>query len=174
MFFLLFHLLTFTSYAQDPVTSQIEDTTQELMKIRQEQQKAYDSIMKNFSLSNPFGTENSSQIERIRNFFNKPTVRALYRFFSSPQFMQAGGKIVQHPHKVYIFYAELTLFLFLALYRAWRTSLIPKSSWLRTLWLHLYTSVLYLGLAVTIIPWMVFGEPYRQILFELFQVLRTL
>lgn len=164
MLFLLFHLFSFSTFAQTPITAQINDSAQELIELRKQQQKAVESITFNNPLSQVFGTESNQKIDWIRNFFNHPVIRALYQFFSSQKFMQAASKIVQHPHKIYVVYAELILFLIMMLYRAWRTSVIPKSSWTRILWLHFYTSIVYLALAMTLVPWIVFGEPYRQIL----------
>ncbi len=85
-----------------------------------------------------------------------------FQLLNNQKFVDSINKIWKHPQRNYVLYTQLGFFIFMIFFKAWRKS---KASNLFTgIWVSFYCFVLFWSLSLFLIPSVMFGEPYQEIL----------
>lgn len=169
--------LTVSAFAQSPPIA--DDPANELIEIQKKQQAAYDSInrLNPFSKdygkpkdpSSAIGQMDHSTLDKLEALLSNRAVQSFLKFFSSPTFALGIEQVVNSPNKMWILYTEIAWFIFLIFFRAWKTSKLSASNWIRILWLNLWTFAAYAA-GTVVIPWIYLGAPYYRMLQGALQV----
>lgn len=155
-------------------------TIQELVREQNAQKAAYEGLnqvnlmSQNFSKTitpNTASLQNHPLIQTVQKFISLQKVQALLKYLSSPQFLGHFQTIQKNPNKMNLIYAQIGLFLFFILYRAWKSPSLLTGRWIKIIWIRLWTGLVYFALAGFILPWLFLGDSYYQIGVGLFQIL---
>lgn len=106
--------------------------------------------------------EMSVQMERIKQVMNNPAVKSYMQLLNTPEFTEGAKALVNHPQKAYVAYGEIALFVILIFVKAWRSS--RTKHWAAQLWVSFSTYAIGMVLGSVVIPGLVFGEPYWNLL----------
>jgi hypothetical protein len=158
----------------DPNNAMHDNTAEELMQQKLKQQAAYDQLNQNNPFSNQFGQaptgpnpqlnpELAAKLAFVQRMLASPATQAFLGFFSSPVFTSAVEQILKSPNRMALLYTQAGWFVFLLLFRAWRSSKLAGKSWYWGLWLNLWTSVVYSAVAAVVIPTFWLGSAYTDI-----------
>ena len=144
----------------------VETLTAELTRMRAEQQKAWATINANNPFSSglsPGGVQaGTGPFAQINHLLSQPAIQAYMRFFNSPAFSKGYEQVVHSPNRMMLLYSELGLFVLLLILRAWRYSKCVH--WAAKLWVRIWTLGLFWICAIVVVPWVVLGDPYYQVL----------
>jgi hypothetical protein len=157
------------AHSPQPGGTSDDDPAAELMKVREQQLKAYGSINSSNPLSADFaGVGNlpkDGPFGKLAGILSNPAVQAYLQFFSNPAFSDGMSKIVQSPNRLNLLYGEVGLFLFMIIFRAWRFA--KADHWAKKLWTNLWTFVMGIVLAAALPVVLIDG--YLQTLQGLFE-----
>jgi hypothetical protein len=150
---------------------------EELQRARDEYQKAFQSL----NHLNPFsagygekkdldplqeGGEAFEQFgdsgKQLAELLNHPAVQGYLRFFQNPEFSEGMRGLAEHPRRNTLFIAQAVFFLLFIIFRAWRTS--KSGGWFGRLWTKTWTFFAYVFVAVAVLPAMVLGSAYLDVL----------
>lgn len=106
----------------------------------------------------------SGPAAQLQKLLSNPAVQGYLRFFNSPSFAQGAHVIAESPKRKTLFWVEGIWLLLMFFSRSWRLSKLATSNWGQVLWVNGTHFVLMWGGALIAIPWILFGEPYRQVL----------
>ena len=147
-----------------------------------QQQKALQQSIAPINQLNPFSADYGKKLDpsivispnssmaNVQTFLSNGMIQAGMRLLASPAFSKAMAQITESPKRLMILYCEMAWLLFFLVFRAWRRSKLSIGSWIQALWLHLWTTILFIAVGSFLIPLGVLGEPYSLILRELWKV----
>ncbi len=154
-----------------------DDPAAELMKIRAEQQKAYESINTSNPLSTDFkrlGTDLSAPagpLGQIQQLLNHPLAKGSIALLSNPVLAKSMDQVLTSPNRMNLLYCEIAFVLFMLIFKTWKVG--RAESFKGRLWVHAWTfAVFWIG-SLGVIPWAVLGSPYYQTLAGMAQALRS-
>jgi len=98
----------------------------------------------------------------IHRLLSQPAVQAYLKLFSNPEFTAGINQIIQSPNRMQLLYTEIGWLIFLMVFRSWRTSRFTH--WASRLWIRVYCFCGYWAGAVIVIPWILLGQPYAQLI----------
>lgn len=113
----------------------------------------------------------SGPAEQLRALLSNPAVRSYLRFFQSSAFAEGAQAIAQSGNRKTLIWVEVIWFLLMFLSRSRSLSQVSTSSWGRVLWINLSHLIILWAGALIAIPWILFGEPYRKVIWGFFSVL---
>jgi hypothetical protein len=138
-----------------------DDPAAELIRLRAEQSKAYESLNALNPFSESYGkiqgavTAATGPVAQLQKLLSQPAVQGYLKLFSSPAFSQGVDQVLKSPSRMTLLYAELGWIVFMLIFRAWRFS--KSTHWAARLWTRFWTFVL--------------GEPYIQTVSGMIEVL---
>lgn len=116
------------------------------------------------------GGKSSGAADQLKSLLSNPAVRGYLQFFQSPAFADGAKSIAQSGNRKTLIWVEVIWFLLMFLSRARSLSRIATSSWGQVIWINLsHMVVLWTG-ALIAIPWVLFGEPYRKVIWGFFSI----
>lgn len=139
------------------------DEAEDLAKELEQRQKQVQGIVD--SLQKKVGGSAAAQ-ENVEKAKQKIIALA-----SDDKFLKNIQSLWSHPDRNQVMIYQGLFFLFMLIFKAWRQA--ATKNWFMRLVMGLFLSVItWVGLAF-IIPWIVFGEPYKQVLITLWNVIRS-
>ena len=115
----------------------------------------------------PMLGDSAEQLEKLLSSSNAQKWIAV---ISDSRLRASAEALANSPRRMTLIYAEIGWFIVLLVFRAWRFSKVVK--WYRRLWVSAYSLGLYWLGSAYLLPWLVFGEDYRQLVFGLIRILR--
>ncbi len=153
-------------------SSENKDIT-EIQQVQNQNNATYGALNRLNTLSDQSGAPLSQDpnvpvtspgLEQIEKFLSSPPGQALMKFFSSPHYSALSDQILKNPNKAQLWYAQIGWFVFFLIFRAWRASRLDPDQWIRKIFLYLWTMVVFVAVSVSLIPWLILGDPYIQVL----------
>lgn len=141
-----------------------EESFEDLQKFQKEMEQTVQKIQKmvlGTGKSTGAGAPSDSQLEHWRIKF--------FHLLNDQKFVDAINKIWNHPQRNYMLYTQLGLFIFMIFFKAWRKS--AASNWLSSLWVSFYCFVLFWGLSLFLIPLVMLGQAYQDVLSALWKTI---
>lgn len=175
-FFLLLYSLCLPCFGDEAQSTDelLHDPSSELIQEKQKQIDAYRSLNAVNPLSEDYGQKSTQEsainspllthIAQFQKLLSNPAFKKFMNQLSSPQMSSAAIKLTQHPNLKYLGYWELGWFIFFIFFRAWRSSKLTQGNWIKSIWMKVWTSILYFSVSSFIIPFLVLGEPYQEVL----------
>ena len=108
---------------------------------------------------------------QLQSLLSNPAVQGYLKLFSRPSFAQGAEKLVQHHNRTLLIRVELVWFLLMFFSRSWRLSKLSTSNWGQVVWVNFSHMIFMWAGAVIALPWILLGDPYRQVLAGFLQVL---
>lgn len=124
----------------------------------------------------PLGTSGESKsmsgpAAQLQKLLSNRAVQSYLKLFSSPKFADGAETIAKSPNKKTLIWVEIVWFLLMFLSRSARLSKLSTSSWGQVVFVNFSHFIVMWSVALIVIPWILFGEPYRQVLAGFWQVL---
>lgn len=168
----IFTLLPPLSRAAD--SNSLQDEVHEADHVREEYTKSYQQINQLNPLSSEYKPQSLSDsplspgshdapYDKVKKLLANPIVHKTLKALSNPTWSQVIHQILDHPNRNYIFIGEGVWFLFLIVFRAWRSAKIPPIRWFRRLFLTFWTFVMYVAGSIAV-PYFFIGTPYLNLL----------
>jgi hypothetical protein len=125
-----------------------------------------------FNVANPLADDANTQrlmstpgaLAEMQKLLQNPLVQRYVKIMSNPAILNKMNALITHPKRMNMVYSEIGLFLFLIVFRAWRSS--KYEHWLGRAWVGFYSFFLGLILALVVVPAFVFGSIYIQFINE--------
>lgn len=146
-----------------------DGTLEDLERARAAQQKAYQELNE----ANPFAQHpglpsgalpTAPPKTQLGQLLANSWLQKYLRFLAREDFQRLVQRLVDHPHRNWLFIGQaLWLIVFLAL-RAWRLSKVAVTQWARVLWITLWSFIVYAAGVTIGVPWLVFGDLWAQVL----------
>jgi hypothetical protein len=145
-------------YTGETTDNNVKDDMSEIIK---HNQKIADSV----NALNPLtwtapkqsGTEPLKLDDKISLSSIPNWLPALMKFFT-PKMAAAFEDVRNNPNRKYLFFGEIGLLLAVITLRSWRKS--KAKNWFARFWITIWTSLVFFGSAVLILPWIFFGYSY--------------
>ena len=145
----------------------LDDASVEALRLRVEQQKAYQSLNNVNPMSTEYdpnsgvtaGTGPAGDFQRL---LAQPAVQSYLKIFSNPVFSKGVDQVLKSPRRMELLYAELGFIVFMIIFRAWRFS--KCTHWTGKLWTSIWTFGFFWVGSGVLVPWLVLGEAYTQLM----------
>lgn len=147
-----------------------DDPSAELIRAHEKAAKQFESFNANNPLSHDFkaggegglGMPQGVAAQKLNALMTNPMLQGYMKLLSNPGFTENIKKIMNHPNRVTLFFAELAWIVVMIVVRAWRFSLV--SHWTRKVWVNIWTMVLFWGGSSVVVPTVVLGDIYLNTL----------
>jgi hypothetical protein len=168
--FILLLVITFSYniYSQDEASSDVEGFNESESKILKEK---ISGLSKNGIVDGKSqkGLSGNSVLppRKKQEIVGESNCREL---FQNEKFYSGFLGIVKHPNLKFLLYLEIGLIIFIIILRTWRLSLVTH--WLGRFSVNTTTTILYWACAAGLIPFMVLGDSYIDILSGIIEFLK--
>jgi len=137
------------------------DGVEDLAKELEQRQKQVQGIVVGLQKKVGGGTVAQENVEKVK--------QKIIALASNEKFLQNIQSLWSHPDRNQLLVYQGLFFLFMLIFKAWRQA--ANKNWFMRLLVGLFLSVItWVGLAF-VIPWIVFGDPYKEVLLTLWKVL---
>lgn len=110
----------------------------------------------------PTSAASAAQVEKIQQLLSNPAVQGYLSLFSNPSFTSGIEQVMKSPNRMNLLYAEIGLFVFMLVFRAWRMS--KPSKWYGRMWTNAWTFGMGWGLSALVLPSLIIGPGYVAVL----------
>lgn len=146
-----------------------DDASAELMRKRQEMMKAYEQVNSNNPLSTDFSATQAlgsvaptGAMAELQKLMQNPMVQSYMKLFQDPAVVGGLNFVMNHPDRQKWMYAQAGLILLMIIFRAWRQS--KRDHWFGKMWVSFYSFCLGTVLSVAVLPTVIFGTKYMDLL----------
>lgn len=111
-------------------------------------------------------------LTEARKYLGGPTSQRLAWMLSDAEFIRAAQEIRAHPNLNGFLGSEAVWFILTWVLRLWRSAATRpgRKGLLKRIWIRFWVNALWILGAAVMIPWFVFGEPWRVVLQKIFVV----
>ena len=138
------------------------------------QKPAIQNTSGDFTASLPPGLVGAGIITQINAVLSNPIVQKFLQLLSNPTSMGFVNRIERNPNLQMVLYCQIGWLVFFMFFKAWRMSRLSSENWFALVWLKLWSFALYIVMAAFVIPWQLLGDPYYQLVTNMFQTILSL
>jgi hypothetical protein len=87
-----------------------------------------------------------------------PAFQAYLRFLTDPETLESARRLIVHPNRLNLIYAEIAWVVLLLIFRAWRLG--KSARFLGRMWIRTYTMILGFVVGSLVLPYALLGQDF--------------